>query len=305
MTTTTIRRAVLLALALALVVPAQALGGEQLDPNLGDEVLGKAGGVRYASDSTPYAMSGYGEVDVGCGGTRWHLLGGGTRADGPFAQAWLGSNRPLDHDDVDLAGDDGWKGAGYGPASADGLTGYSACVRDRAVRYRRVEVADDATADRTGTIDCGGDRWHLVSGSATIAPSGSWTHSSYPVDGDDPDRAPDDIWTARVYDAVDGIGGFAAYAVCVKGTDVRYVKPAVVTIAAGASVRRSAPCRNDEHVVGGGARLSGPAEEARLVASVPYDDGDADVAPDDGWRVEADNLAGDGKALRAFAICLG
>lgn len=304
MMTPTIRRAVLLGLGIALVVPAQALGGEQLDPNLGDEVLGKAGGVRYASDSTAFAMSGYGPVDVGCGGPRWHLLGGGTRAVGPFSQAWLSSNRPLDYDDVDLAGDDGWAAAGYGPPGTDGLTGFSACVRDRTVRYRWVEIADDPSADRIATIGCGGDRWHVVSGGVTIAPSESWTHSSYPVDGEDEDRAPEDIWTARVYDSVGGTGGFTVYTVCVKGTDLRYVKRAVVTVAAGASVERSAPCRNDEHAVGGGVRLGGPADEARLVSSVPYDDGDADLLPDDGWRIKADNLSGAGKELKAFAVCL-
>jgi hypothetical protein len=193
------------------------------DPNLDDDVLGKAGGVRYASDSTTYQLSGYGQVDVGCGGPRWHLLGGGTRAVGPFDEAWLGSNRPLDYDDVDAAGDDGWYAAGYGPAGAEALTGYTACVRDRAIRYRWVEVADDTTADRTGTIDCGGERWHLANGGAFIATSGSWTQSSYPVDGDDPDHAPDDVWTGRVYDTIGGAGGFSMYAVCVKGDDVRYV----------------------------------------------------------------------------------
>lgn len=302
----TIRRAVLLAVVLALVVPASALGGVQQDPNLGDEVLGKVGGVRYASDSVTYdGVSGFGQVDVGCGGPRWHLLGGGTRAVGPFSQAWLAANRPLDFDDADTAGDDGWWAGGYGPPGADGLIGYTACVRDRTIRYRWVSVSNDATADRTAAIDCGGDRWHLASGSAFIATSGSWTQSSYPADAGDADRTPDDLWTGRVYDSVGGAGGFSMYAVCVKGSDLRYVKRSPLTVAAGESADRSAPCPNDEQVVGGGARLSGAADQGRLVASVPYDDGDADLVPDDGWRVRADNLSGSDEELRAFAICLG
>lgn len=306
MNLTALRRAVMLAGVFMLLVPGYALGGEQLDPNLGDEVLGKAGSVRYASDSATFdATSGFGQVDVGCGGPRWHLLGGGTRALGPFAQAWLAANRPLDFDDLDLAGDDGWYAGGYGPVGADELIGYTACARDRTIRYRWVDVADSATADRTGTIDCGGERWHLASGSAFIATSGSWTQSSYPADGDDEDRTPDDVWTGRVYDSIGGIGGFSMYAVCVKGTDLRYAKRSPVTIAAGSSSERNVPCRNDEHVVGGGARLSGPADQGRLVASVPYDDGDADLAPDDGWQVRADNLSASDEELKAFAICLG
>ncbi|HEU4356262.1 MAG TPA: hypothetical protein VFT27_11800 [Actinomycetota bacterium] len=306
MNRTTIRRAMVLAAVLALVVPARALGGEQLDPNLGDDVLGRAGGVRYASDSVTFdGISGYGQVDVGCGGPRWHLLGGGTRAIGPFSESWLAANRPLDFDDPDLAGDDGWYAGGYGPVGAEGLRGYTACVRDRTIRYRWVSMASDASGDRTGTIDCGGERWHLASGSAFIATSGSWTQSSYPADGDDEDRTPDDVWAGRVWDTVGGIGGFSMYAVCVKGSDLRYAWRSPATVAAGSSSDRNVRCRNDEHVVGGGARLSGAADQGRLVASVPYDDGDTDMVPDDGWRVRADNLSGSDEELRAFAICLG
>jgi hypothetical protein len=107
-----------------------------------------------------------------------------------------------------------------------------------------------------------------------------------------------------VHDPVGGTGAFVAHAVCVKGSDLRYVRRAAVTVVAGASTQRNVPCRNEEHVVGGGARLSGLADEARLVSSVPYDDGDTDLMPDDGWRVRADNVAGADKELKAFATCL-
>lgn len=62
-------------------------------------------------------------------------------------------------------------------------------------------------------------------------------------------------------------------------------------------------CAGGRHALSGGALASGPFKSQRLVASAPFDDGDAGAKPDDGWRVAVDNLGKRRRSLDAFAIC--
>jgi hypothetical protein len=289
---------------LSVGVAQIALGGEPVDPNLGDTPLGKAGGIRYASESTTFdALNGYASVEVGCGGPRWHLIGGGSAAGGAPDQAWHSFGRPLDYIDADDAGDDGWYTGGYGPDPA-AFTGFSICIRNTALRYRFRQVADSPSGLRAGSVGCGGAEWHVTSGSPFIATSGSWTGSSFPRDGGDADHRPDDGWQGTALDTVGGIGGFYLFNVCTRDHDLRYVRRSPVMVSVGGTSNRRVACRQDEHVVGGGARVTGPANRERLVSSYPYDGGDADDVPDDGWQVRAHNLSGNDKQVTAFAICL-
>jgi len=304
---TTVRRCgvVVLAFALALAGPTSAIGGEPIDPNLGDQVLGTEGGVRYAADPDTYdGTSGFASPETGCGGPRWHLVGGGSASGGPASDGWQAFDRPLDFDDADDTLDDGWLSGGYGPPGAADMTGYTMCLRDASVRYRFRDVVDAPSGLRSGSVGCGQANWHAASGSGAIATSGSWVNSSYPIDGDDVGDEPDDGWSSRVYDTVGGLGGFYVHVVCVRDQQVRYVQRDPIAIGSGASVRRRVACQNDEHVAGGGAKLSGPADEARLVSTFPYDDGDPGAVPDDGWQLKAYNLTGSEKMLTAYAVCL-
>ena len=51
--------------------------------------------------------------------------------------------------------------------------------------------------------------------------------------------------------------------------------------------------------------MSGAIAQARLLASVPVDDGDPGALPDDGWRGAAFNDTGTAKKLSVYAICRG
>jgi hypothetical protein len=301
-----LRGAALLCVLLILISPTIAFGGVQQDPNIGDEVLGGSGGLRYRSDSVTFdAVSGYATAEVGCGGPRWHLLGAGSESGGSASEAWQQSSRPIDHTDPDANGDDGWYASGMGPSTAE-ITAYSICIRDDAIDYPSNVVADSPSGLRYGSVGpCPGARWHVTTGSTFIATSDSWTNSSYPWDGGDGGKTPDDGWQGHVFDTAGGSGGFSMYAVCVRDEDLRYAKRGPVSISAGQSVDRSVGCNMEgEHVVGGGARLTGPADRGRLVASFPYDGADADDVPDDGWRIRVYNLSGSDKQVTAFAICL-
>jgi hypothetical protein len=302
---TSIRLAMLVTLVLALEPPISATAGVPVDPNLGDTVLGTAGGVRYASEATVYdAMSSYGEVYIGCGGARWHLIGGGSVAGGPAAQSWEVASHPYDFDDADMMGDDGWQVGAYGPPTSE-VTGFSICVRGGELTYPFRSLPASPTGLRSASVGCGGARWRATTGSAFVATSGSWTQSSFPIDKGDAGATPDDGWKGVVYDAIGGGGVFNMYAVCAAGVALSYVRGAPTSLAAGNAMSRKVACAASEHAVGGGVRTSGPADGARLVSSFPYDGPDADDVPDDGWQTRAYAISGADKTVTPFAICLG
>jgi hypothetical protein len=302
---TSIRLSMLVTVILALVPPISATAGVPVDPNLGDTVLGTAGGVRYASEATVYdAMSSYGEVYIGCGGARWHLIGGGSVAGGPAAQSWEVASHPYDFDDADMMGDDGWQVGAYGPPTSE-VTGFSICVRSGELTYPFRSLPASPTGLRSASVGCGGVRWHATTGSAFVATSGSWTQSSFPIDKGDAGATPDDGWKGVVYDAIGGGGVFNMYAVCAAGVALSYVRGAPTSLAAGNGVTRKVACAGSEHAVGGGVRTSGPADGGRLVSSFPYDGPDADDVPDDGWQARAYAISGADKTVTPFAICLG
>jgi len=294
-----------LALLLVLGAPTGAIGGVAVDPNLGDVVYGTVGGLRYASDPDTYAPSGFSSPETGCGGSLWRVLGGGSASGGPPGTAWLAFDRPLDYDDVDLTLDDGWLSGGFGPPAEADLTGYTICIREENIRYRSTVVDSGASGLRTGSVMCGGTGWQVVTGSVAIATSQSWVNSSFPIDGDDANATPDDGWRGRVNDTAGGPGGFYVHAICVRGYSVRYVKGASAPLPAGGSVGVKVACAPGEHVVGGGAKISGPPDHSRLVSTYPYDGGDANQIPDDGWRVRAYNVSAGALTVQPWAICLG
>jgi len=294
-----------LAVAGALAVGGAALAGEQENPNIGDEVAGKAGGLRYSADSQAFnpANVGYATNDAGCGHPSWHLVGGGSAASGPSDDVQLASGRGIDFTDPDDRVDDGFLASGYG-ATGGAITSFSICRPGGGVKYVRVEVPDGSSGLRTGQAHCGGRRWHVSAGSTFIATSESWTNSSHPFDGGDRDRTPDDGWRGRVFDTANGPGGFYIYAICLRGTALRYGKAQPVTIADEEARTRVARCRRKEHVVGGGAKLTGPISRGRLIATHPSDSGDVGSVPDDRWRAGAFNVSGLEKRLTTYAICL-
>jgi hypothetical protein len=299
-----LRIAVAAAVILGLSTPIAASGGTTPDPDLNDTVLGTTGGVRYASDTAIYDLgSGFASVAAGCGRNRWHMLGGGSKAGGAAATAWQAANRPEDYTDADTDGDDGWLVGGYG-VNPDQITAYSICIRDGDLRYTFKDVADSSSGLRTGTVQCGGAKWQVTTGSPFIATSGSWINSSIPQDDADAGSEADDGWTGDVYDTIGGTGGFIVSAVCAAHLDLRYVQRSPSSLAAGSAVSREADCKPSEHVVGGGAKVSGPENRARLVSTFPVDGDDGDSIPDDGWQSRAYNISGTDKKVTAYAICL-
>ena len=305
MHTTSRFAAVIGLLVICLATPGTTLAGTEPDPNQNDTVLGTVGAVRYARDTGSYDPgSGFGVTVAGCGGTLWHLIGGGGASGGSATASWLAVLQTIDYVDPDTQRDDGMEAAGFGP-DGHAITAYSICIKDGDLAYPAKSIPNQPTGLRTGSVTCGPPKWHVTSGGVFIATVNSWMSASFPVDGSDAGTTPDDGWRGTVYDTVGGAGGFDIYAVCAAGLKLHYVRGASGSVASGHARTRKAMCASSEHVVGGGARVSGPADRSRLVTSAPVDGSDADKIPDDGWTTSVYNVSGAAKQVTPFAICLG
>jgi len=296
---------VLVGAILAVALPGGAFAGEEPDPNVGDTVVGTVGGVRYAKESAPFAaVGGYAAATAGCGGASWHIVGGGGSTNGLPADTWQESQSFRDFTDADLRPDDGFEASGFGQ-SGSRITAWSMCLKDTPTRYVVTRVPDQASGRRSGSAACGPAKWHVTSGGVFIATTDSWIGSGRPTDGGDADTRPDDAWQGTAYDTIGGAGGFAVYAVCVRGLPLSHVTGAAADVAAGGSRSRTATCPAGTHVVGGGVRTTGPVEDARLVSSGPFDGPDADAIPDDGWKVTVHDVSANAHRVTAYAVCLG
>jgi hypothetical protein len=76
-----------------------------------------------------------------------------------------------------------------------------------------------------------------------------------------------------------------------------------VTIPMDAAGTVSVACPAGSHVLGGGQYVFAATDDAVLHTSAPFDGGDGDAIPDDGWRSTVDSLFGSQPQVTEFAIC--
>jgi hypothetical protein len=144
---------------------------------------------------------------------------------------------------------------------------------------------------------------HVAGGGFVIAsPNSPGTYpvnDSFPVDRGDGDRRPDDGWRVTGTDYPAEVVADSE-AMCTDG-DYRY-RAKSKPVDPGYPPGVKASCGGKHwHVVGGGASLTGTADN-QLTSNGPFDGGDADKAPDDGWKALAYIDALDVK-LKAYAVC--
>jgi len=65
----------------------------------------------------------------------------------------------------------------------------------------------------------------------------------------------------------------------------------------------TASCPAGSHVLGGGQYILAADKDAIVHASAPFDGGDADKIPDDGWRSRVDSFNGADNTVTEYAIC--
>jgi hypothetical protein len=292
-----------------LALAGTALAGS-FDPRPGDIPVGTAGGIKYVKDSAAFdpSNSNFASDAIWCGSGR-RVTGGGAKLGGDAAAKFLEASLPRDvylgYGDADDVHDDSWDASGYGP-DGESVTAFGICLRpadfDAGLKYVYRDVPDSSNGNRSAKVACGGG-YHAVGGGGLIAPSESWINSSYPVDGGDPGRTPDDGWKVRVFDPVGGIGGFVIEVVCMRGANLRYVRENANGAAAGEWASPRAKC-GQRHVVGGGVKVAGPPDLGRVASTYPFDGADAKQVPDDGWRATGYNVSGLPKRVTTYAICL-
>jgi len=108
-----------------------------------------------------------------------------------------------------------------------------------------------------------------------------------------------------VYDTGNGIGGFSDYAVCSKGLKLHYFKGPATKVKVKSAVTVKVICPINQHVVGGGEKLTGTPATGRMIGTFPFDGPDKDKIPDDGWQAKVYNLGGGPKTVTGWAICVG
>jgi len=289
----------MLAAVAALGTGAVALAGAPVPPNDGDDAVAKAGGLRYSADGR---LADAGPVEAGCGPARWRTIGGGGGVTGTTSERSLRTLRPVDFDDADDAFDEGWSVGGIGPAGSV-ATAQAICARGERIRYRVKDAPPSPAELRSANVGCGGGGFRVTAGGVRIGSADSFISSSFPHDGGDRDRRPDDGWTGKVLDS--GLAGFEVYAICVRGAVVDYRKKKPATIPTDSALTRRVGCGKKGHAVGGGARITDLINRGRIADTQPYDGPDADEAPDDGWRTTGLNLSsGAPRKLVPYAICL-
>lgn len=149
---------------------------------------------------------------------------------------------------------------------------------------------------------------HVVGGGVTPASQVNksaefWINGSRPYDGPDADRLPDDGWVGRAFNRFGHDKVMAVFAIC-RGRAARYPTRNVPLRPGSAAVAR-ATCPAGTHVSAGGASVSGPAAEAYLSSSAPFDSSqDADALVDDGWTATGFNDSGGPKRLVVYASCI-
>jgi hypothetical protein len=68
-------------------------------------------------------------------------------------------------------------------------------------------------------------------------------------------------------------------------------------------VRQSVKCPAGTHVLGGGTHTTGGINKTTVGSSFPFDGGDGNTTPDDGWRSFATNKSDGNEKMQTFAVC--
>jgi hypothetical protein len=171
---------------------------------------------------------------------------------------------------------------------------------DNGLKYRSVEFNDADGADYA-VATCPGKR--VVTGGGAFA-SGASSEARMieigPYAHQDAAASNRRAWTAELVNDAGPAKDLTSYAICAPPRGVKRRTTTRPPQTSPAIVTAKASCPNAASVLGGG--ISNRAYPgARILATLPFDDGDKGSKPDDGWRVRT--FIGDSRELQVFAIC--
>jgi hypothetical protein len=144
-----------------------------------------------------------------------------------------------------------------------------------------------------------------VSGGVDIEGSGAQGRmgESRPILGDDLRRASTDGatgWRTSASDLTGGSKDIDFYAICKEsGAGGLKYRKEKRNFAPAKTKTAKARCPDGYRVIGGGLQSANPV----VLATAPFDAGDPDSKPDDGWRIRATNASAQPQELIAHAVC--
>jgi hypothetical protein len=131
--------------------------------------------------------------------------------------------------------------------------------------------------------------------------SESRINSTFPIDTGDPDRRPDDGWEGDVYNISGTAKSFSAYAICKENGPVTY---RIKKVGGAPPNTATVDCPGGTRAAGGGLRVGGQIPEGYVNRTYPFDGGDGDTKPDDGWRGRGYNVSTGTVNVRVYVACL-
>jgi hypothetical protein len=185
---------------------------------------------------------------------------------------------------------DGWAGG------ANDDTGHDSSMDVTVICGKgRFNYPDDVERGTPGTVvqdHAGCPRGSHLSGGGVFAfgDHSNEVASTRPLDGNDPDSKPDDLWLGAA-----SAGGIIVKAVCAKTGRYKYVHTARLGLADGTQQTATAHCPARTEVSGGGVDISGQDDGLEVGDSFPSRNG---------WVGRAINdETGQRQTMQVFAIC--
>ena len=171
---------------------------------------------------------------------------------------------------------------------------------DSGLEYRSAVFVNADAADYA-VATCPGER--VVTGGGAFA-SGASSEARLidlgPYAHQDASASDRQAWTSELVNDAGSSKDLTSYAICARPRGIARKTKIRTAQASAAIVTAKASCPNAASVLGGG--LSNQSYvDARILASMPFDDGDKGSKPDDGWR--ARTFLGASRELQVFAIC--
>lgn len=191
---------------------------------------------------------------------------------------------------------------GLALASAPAVAGDANLGTANGVTYIRDQEPIAIGQPAAAAADCpAGTELYGIGADAVSTQLGGILSSLRPEDGGDANSKPDDGATVFAHNTT-GIGGDTrVHAMCGPGK-VRYPSRTAM-LRLGDTKTAKISCPAGTRVLSGGVYLDGSNSDVHLHALLPFDDGDGNSRPDDGWKVKASNLGGAKKQFTAWAFC--
>jgi hypothetical protein len=258
----------------------------------------------YSDTTAPTSSGSTWQVNYSCNGLA--PVGGGVRLQGEPADSWIHSTQPYATPNPPSTTSDykSWFTAVRNPGPPVAFRDFTICRKSgwEGLEYLGPQIVPvAANTPVTSEVHCPAGT-SLLSGGFDAALEVR-VNSARPLDDDDGNSRPDDMWQVSAYNAAATQKNLVVYAICIHDASKRltYEESERKTFT-GDTGLLTASCPSSSAVVGGGISISGTAQNSLIHSSYPRDGSDSDDAVDDRWSAVGVSTDGKRKA-RTYAIC--